>query len=90
MFPENRDGKVRIDCSHVGYPTKVLTTITHADRCSKDSTTTTGHSPNAWKEGNDTRSNQENDIDGLQSIRRSLETQGISKRASDIILQSWK
>ena len=46
--------------------------------------------PNARKEGNDTRSNHENDIDGLQSIRRSLETQGISKRASDIILQSWK
>ena len=30
------------------------------------------------------------DIYGLQSIRRSLETQGNSKRASDIILQSWR
>ena len=66
----------------------VLTTITHADRCSKDSNTTIGHSANAHKERNDTPPNQENDIDGLQSIRRSLETQGISKRASDIILQS--
>ena len=45
---------------------------------------------NAHKDGNDTPLNQENDIDGLQSIRRSLETQGISKRASDIILQSWR
>ena len=68
----------------------VLTTITHADRCSKDSTTTIGHSANAHKEGNDTPPNQENDIDGLQSTRRSLETQGISKRASNIILQSWR
>ena len=68
----------------------VLTTITHANRCSKDSTTTIGQSANAHKEGNDTPPNQENDIDGLQSIRRSLETQGISKRASDIILQSWR
>jgi len=32
---------------------------------------------------------KKNDIDGLQSIRRSLETQGISKRASGI-LQSWR
>ena len=51
MFPENRDGKVRIDCSHVGYPTKVLTTITHADRCSKDSATTTGHSQMPGRKG---------------------------------------
>ena len=64
----------------------VLTTITHADGCSKDRNDP--HSANTWKEGNDTRCNQENDTDGVQSIRRSLATQGISKRAPDIILQS--
>lgn len=54
--------------SHVGYPTIVLTTTTQAKRCSKDSTTTIGHSANARREGNGTAPSQENDVDGLQSI----------------------
>ena len=54
--------------SYVGYPIMVLTTTTHAKRCSKDSTTTLGHSANARREGNGTAPNQENDVDGLQSI----------------------
>ena len=66
----NRDGKIRghNNCSQVGYPTIVLTTITHAKRCFKDSTTTIGYSANVRKEGNGTPPNQEKDIDGLQSI----------------------
>ena len=70
MFTGNRDGKIRghNDFSHVGYPTMVLTTTTHAKRCSKDSTTTIGHSESARREGNGTAPSQENDFDGLQSI----------------------
>lgn len=92
MFTENSDGEIRghHNCSYVGNSAMVLTTITHDNGCSKDSATKVRHSSNASKEGNDTSSSQENDHDGLQSIRRSLETQGISRRASDIILQSWR
>ena len=70
----------------MGNPALVLATMTHDNRCP----TTLRHSTNASKAGNDSSSHQENDSDGLQSIRRSLETQGISKRASDIILKSWR
>ena len=90
--------------SHVGYPTMVLTTTKQAKRCSKDSTTTIGHSANARREGNGTAPSQENDVDGLQIIQaiplntRNFKTsfrhnitileQGIWKRYASYIMQT--
>ena len=93
---ENSEGIIIIVPMRETQPwSLVLTTITHDNRCSKDSPTTLRNSTNANKAVNNSSSYHENDPDGLQSIRRfletgPLETQGISKRASDIILQSWR
>ena len=67
----------------------VLTTTTHAKRCSKDSTTTIGHSASAGGKGMAQPLIKKMTLMVCRVSMRSLKTQGTSKRDSDIILQSW-
>ena len=68
----------------------VLTAVTPDRGCSKDTSTTTDHTQNARERTRATPANQEDGSDGMQIIRESLAAQGISQKARDIILQSWR
>ena len=68
----------------------VLTTVTSDNRGAQDFSSTDIHTQDARKRLRESSTNQEDDSDGLQIIRRSLEPQGISKKAGDIILRSWR
>ncbi|XP_058973292.2 uncharacterized protein [Pocillopora verrucosa] len=78
------------DSSNVANPELVSQTSSHVSGCSKSVTTTTNCLTNA---GDATRSPppiQENGSDCMQIVRQSYETQGISQKATSIILQSWR
>ena len=78
------------DSSNAANPELVSQTSSHVSGCSKSVTTTTNCLTNA---GDATRSPppiQENGSDCMQIVRQSFETQGISQKATSIILQSWR
>ena len=68
----------------------VLTAVTPYRGCSKDTFTTTDHAQNSRERTRTTPANQEDGSDGMQIIRESLAAQGISQKARDIIVQSWR
>ena len=68
----------------------VLTAVTPDRGCSKDTSTTTDHAQNAREKTRTTPANEEDGSDGMQIIRESLAVQGISPKARDITVQSWR
>lgn len=68
----------------------VLTAATHDNRYAENPSKTSNHAQNARERTRDTSTMQKDGSVGLQIIRESLEAQGISKKAGDIILQSWR
>ena len=68
----------------------VLTAPSHDSRCAKDPSTASDHTQNARERARDSSTKQEDVSDGVQIIRKSLAAQGISKKAGDIILPSWR
>lgn len=68
----------------------VLTAVTPDRGCFKDTSITTDQAQNARERTRITPPNHEDGSDGMQVIRESLAAQGISQKARDIIVQSWR
>ena len=92
MSTEDTDGLCgRInDSSNVANPKLVSQTSSHVSGCSKSTTTTMDCLTNARDETGSSPLNKENGSDCMQIVRQSYETQGISQKATSIILQSWR
>ena len=58
--------------------------------CSEDSTTTKNNTDNDSEKRSDSSFGWKDVSNGMQVVRKSLEAQGISEKARDIILQSWR
>lgn len=68
----------------------VLTAATLDNRYTEDTPKTSNHTQHARERTRNTSTMQKDGFVGVQIIRKSLESQGISKKAGDIILQSWR
>jgi len=86
----NGEGRGHNYRSCVANSAMVLSVVTPNDGCSKDTPTKSDDTHNARTKPQDTPAHQKDGADGMQIIRESLEAQGISKKAGDIILRSWR
>lgn len=78
------------DCSLLANSAMVLTAATLDNRHTEDTSKTSNHTQHARERTRNTSTMQKDGFVGVQIIRESLESQGISKKAGDIILQSWR
>ena len=77
-------------CANAEHSSLVPQIATSFDRLSSYSSKGTKNTAPSFQSGESTPSSQEAHPSGVQIIRNSLTTRGISQKAAKVILQSWK